>query len=279
MLTEGTPAQIWASPETYGEVLALNRLFIKGKISGSPYYGGSVDEIESLKEKWLRMHDFGFLILTYDGYASAGQADSDGEFESRSIVCFLLPSRDSDITDQSRELFRRKLIEHEKVLAIVRTAEKQESSREVERCIETGRFRKTSSDPWEFRGQIINPVDCYEAVGFFDECNCRPVPESNPWDITVATREFNADFSLEELVIDLAKESGMKPVYAEELQPEEAVKLVLNWRAGGQDLISYAQKFDSCLEKAYERLAKMIHPRGNSHRGAKQAYNSEFGRD
>jgi hypothetical protein len=270
MLTEGTPAQIWASPQTYREVLALNRLFIKGKISEGPYDEDTVNE--SVKEKWLRMHDFGFL--TYGGYPSASHANSDGEFEERGIMFFLLPTRDSDITDQSREVFRQKLIEHEKLLAIVRTEDKQESSREVEEHIETSRFRKTSSDPWEFK----NPVDYYEIVGFFDEYNCQPVAQSKPWDIIVTTREFNVDFLPEELVIDLAKESGMKPVYAEPPQPKEAVEQVLRWEAGGQDLKSYAQHIDSSLEKAYDQLAKMVHPRVNSHRKAKRAYDSEYSR-
>lgn len=88
----------WKAAKDFSEILNLNRKFLLGEISQTPYHGGPVDdETLPLIKGLLELHDFGLLTEDSQPFEHlCGRDENDYfEYEQRPYVSFLV-SNDND---------------------------------------------------------------------------------------------------------------------------------------------------------------------------------------
>ncbi|OQV10033.1 Copper amine oxidase, N2 domain-containing protein [Cladophialophora immunda] len=203
----------WMDATTYGQVIHLSCRYLKGKQTDFPYHDdGPIDiETQPLVPLFLRMHEYGFL--TYNSQPSISDKNKESELETRGFVSFLVPQK-AKIDKSSVERFYKELEKREEIIVTVRNADGIiVKTNQTNPTLPLGRYRGSSSESWIEDSASSLTRDSGDGMFVWTEIDCRPVVESEPLDITVATQGFGVDFSLSELIIDCAECCGIFPVY------------------------------------------------------------------
>jgi hypothetical protein len=201
----------WAQARTYAEVLDLNRRFLRGNLVYAPTHGGSIDEkILPLVPGLLEMHDYGFL--TTNSHPSSRKITQGHELGSRGCAVFLVPQKDK-IPQALVTAFCDRLFQMHQIIVTVRDedGEVRRSNQTTEEINLWG-----SLDPHNPRPRIwetILTLDPMEDIELIQAEGCVAITAVHPLQIIVATRHFNAGFSLEEFIINCARDCGLDPVY------------------------------------------------------------------
>jgi hypothetical protein len=208
-IMEGT--DIWARAATYAEVLDLNRRFLRGGLPSCPSHRGPIDEeTEPLVPRLVEMHDYGFL--TTNSQPSCADTIQGRRMESRGYVDFLIPQKDK-IPLALVEAFCNRLFASEQIFVVVHDEYGQlqrhnQPTAVLELWRSLGRFGSWTAD-----FSTSTNLGTADEVEFFTESGCLPVAAARPLIISVVTRDFNAAFSLEELVMSCARDCGLQPFY------------------------------------------------------------------
>ncbi|KAL8997397.1 MAG: hypothetical protein Q9169_003328 [Polycauliona sp. 2 TL-2023] len=214
----------WLALQSYNGALRLNQFFIRGERPCNISYRTPLDpETENLIPGLLRLHMYG--LLTYGSQpfqpiqrikVDAGEDEERGwwrEWHQRPYLCFLVPQHDR-VPKQVIEEFTSLLLAHPDIATCISYGNRSCRTNITGDHVTTERklaFHDWDLDNTKYWARTTIYAKYHHRA---DEWNVDAVTKADCMDISVASRSWDEDLDLLQLVENLAIEAGMNRAYS-----------------------------------------------------------------
>ena len=219
-ITMEAGAREWYALQSYSGALSLNRLFLRGQRNCSIYHWGPLDpESGALVSGLFSLHDYGLLTYESQPFEIKPQFIERGggwwsQRRQRPYLSFLLPQNDR-IPKNSIENFCTFLLAHPKIVTIINQRGKPFRTSMLDHHIVTKERVALS-----IKELYAEPFDPFSIVPREEkdesyEWGVEAIIRARCLDIQVASRSWDENVDLMNLVEGVAEAAGIGRVYAE----------------------------------------------------------------